>query len=65
MDIIVEKAGPYRAAYWTDGLGEVVLTGPEHQHLPDDELFDEASRLAKDVGIDLSRGRIVVGLWRP
>ena len=28
----------YRACYWTDGRGEVCLTGPEVAHLPDDEL---------------------------
>lgn len=29
----VIKPSPYRAAYWTDGNAEVVLTLPEHSHL--------------------------------
>lgn len=54
----------YRAAYWTDGKGaEVVLTGPEHAHLSDEELIAEARKEAESAGLDLSYGEIVVGEW--
>lgn len=54
----------YRACYWTDGEGgEVRLTGPEHAHLPDDELEAVARAEAEKVDLDLSYGRLVIGDW--
>lgn len=32
----------YRAAYWTNGQSETVLTGPEQVGLPDAELIEAA-----------------------
>ena len=53
----------YRAAFWTDGDGEIVLTGPEHSHLPEDELLEEARAEAERGDVDLSIGSLVVGDW--
>ena len=54
----------YRAAYWTDGRGaEIVLTLPEHSHFSDEELLAEAQWSARELGLDLSYGEIVVGEW--
>ncbi len=54
----------YRACYWTDDRGaEVRLTGPEHAHLPDDELEASARAEAEHAGLDLSYGRLVIGDW--
>ena len=53
----------YRACYWTDDLVEVRLTGPEHAHLPDDELEAAARAEAEHVGLDLSSGRLAVADW--
>ena len=54
----------YRAAYWTDEQGaEVVLTLPEHAELSNEELITEALRYAKEIGLDLSYGEIVIGEW--
>jgi len=53
----------FRACYWTDGRGEVRLTGPEHTSLSDDELEIVARALAEIAGLDLSYGRLVIGDW--
>lgn len=54
----------YRAAYWTDGQAELVLTGPEHADLSDEDLIAEArAELARQGGTE-DGGRIVVGAWR-
>lgn len=54
----------YRACYWTDDrVAEVRLTGPEHAHLPPEELITSARAEAEKVGLDLSRGRLVIGDW--
>lgn len=54
----------YRAAYWTDGRGaEIVLTLPEHSHFSDEGLLEEAYLSAKEIGLDLSRGKITIGEW--
>ena len=59
-----------RAAYWTDGQGDVLLTGPEHAGLPDDDLLAEGEaeyarqRLGHDGTTSLDGGRIVVGEWQ-
>jgi len=53
----------YRAAYWTDGQAEIVLTLPEHAHLSDDDLLAEALAEAERQGMDLSYGQIVIGIW--
>lgn len=53
-----------RAAYWTDGQGaELVLTLPAHWTVPDDVLLAEALVEVERIGLDLSYGRIEVGLW--
>lgn len=53
----------YRAAYWTDGQGELVLTAPEHASLSDEALLSEARAEAERAGVDLSGGRIEIGDW--
>lgn len=53
----------YRACYWTDGRGEVRLTGPEHASLPDEDLEAVALAEAEYAGLDLSYGRLVIGDW--
>ena len=54
----------YRAAYWTDGQGaELVLTLPAHRTASDEVLMAEALEEAERIGLDLSYGRIEVGLW--
>lgn len=49
----------YRAAY----VGDYVLTGPEHQNLPDAELIAEAMREAERGGIEIEEWEIKVGMW--
>ncbi len=61
----VIKPSPYRAAYWTDGNAEVVLTLPEHSHLDDDALLEKAYAEAEREGLDISYGVICVCEWRP
>lgn len=53
----------YRAGYWTDGQHELVLTGPEHSGMTDEEIEAEARDEAERQGMDLSTGRIEVGEW--
>lgn len=54
----------YRACYWIDKKGgEVRLTGPEQAHWPDDALEDVARAEAERVGLDLSRGYLIIGDW--
>ena len=59
----------YRAAYWTnydrdhlDG-GEVVLTGPEHADLSDEELLRQALAEMDRAGLETGEGRVVIGEW--
>ena len=62
MRIVDEDA--FRAAYWTDyDGGELLLTGPEHAGLSDDELMAEAWAEAGVLGVDLSDGEIEIGEW--
>jgi len=60
---IIAMTTTYRAAYWTDGKAEIVLTLPEHAHLSDDDLLAEAMAEAERQGMDLSYGQIVIGVW--
>lgn len=53
----------YRACYWTDGRNEIRLTGPEHAHLPAEELECVALAEAEQANLDLSYGRLVIGDW--
>lgn len=53
----------YRACYWTDGRGEIRLTGPEHAFLPDADLEAVARAEAEQANLDLSYGRLVIGDW--
>lgn len=53
----------FRAAYWTDGQGELLLTLPAHWSVPDEVLLTEALAEAERIGLDLSYGWIEVGLW--
>ena len=54
----------FRAAYWTDGQGEVVLTREEHATLPDAALMAEAWAEVARAGVDFSGvGGIVIGDW--
>jgi len=60
---------PSWGAYWTnycrnhlDG-GEVVLTGPEHANLSDEELRAETLAEMDRAGLEMGEGRIVIGEW--
>jgi len=53
-----------RAAYWTNGQAEVLLTGHEHKHLSDANLLLIAQHYAREIGIDVHGGRFEVGEWR-
>lgn len=64
MSPMSKHAETYRAAYWTDHEGgELVLTGPEHAHLSDEELILEARAEAERADLDLSYGAVLVGDW--
>ena len=59
-----EERDTYRAAVWSDrDGGEVVLTGPEHANLGDNELLLEAHAEARRAKLDRSRGWIGIGDW--
>src|SRR5690606_21027824 len=62
-DRVVAVSAPYRACYWTDGRGEIRLTGPEHASLSDSELEVVARAEAEHVGLDLSYGHLIIGDW--
>lgn len=55
----------FRAAYWIrkDGQGEVLLTGPEHAGMAEEELLAEARAEAERAGMELTAGKIEVGEW--
>jgi hypothetical protein len=59
-------APAYRAAGWVsnDQQGEVVLTLPEHSHLPADVLISKAKAQAAKSGLDLWVGTIEIAMWR-
>ncbi|NHZ93103.1 hypothetical protein F2P45_29440 [Massilia sp. CCM 8733] len=54
----------FRAAYWTDGQSDVCLTTEEHSELPEHELLMEAARQARDSGLVIGAGQIMIGDYR-
>lgn len=49
----------YRAAI----VGDVALTGPEHAHLSDEALLDEAMAESDRQALGLQREQIRIGTW--
>lgn len=54
----------FRAAYWTDGQSDACLTSEEHSELPKHELLFEAIRQARDIGLEISEVRIMIGDYK-
>lgn len=51
----------FRAAYWTDGQNDVLLTTEEMAAMSESELLAEAARVAEETGLEVGDGKIVVG----
>lgn len=51
----------YRAAYWTDGNSDVVLTSEDQAHLSDAELIEIAKAEFAEQGGEMGDGEILVG----
>ena len=51
----------YRAAYWTDGQSDVVLTSEGESHLPDADLMAIAQAELAEQGGEMGDGEILIG----
>lgn len=55
------NSSTFRAAYWTNGSNDVLLTTEDMAGMLDSELLAEASRVAEETGLEVGEGRIVIG----
>jgi hypothetical protein len=60
------RINAFRAAYWQsdDAQSDLLLTGPQHAHLPVEELMAEARAELTRAGGTEDGGRIIVGEWQ-
>jgi hypothetical protein len=54
----------FRAAYWTDGQSDVLLTTEEDAALSDADLLAKAHAEADELGLQIGDGEIVIGDYR-
>jgi len=52
-----------RAAYWTDGQNEIILTDESQSSLDDDALLAAARQLANNVGLKFTDDQMIIGEW--
>ena len=60
---VVRDAFTYRAAYWSDGQGSVILTPEDMAEATDEYLIAEALAEMEKTGLTMGDGEILVGYY--